>query len=81
MRHIRVSKLSDNPNPQIKQGDLGAMVMMLGPSIGKSFIAFNDSERFRTSEVKSIQYVNDKTIRFKTLNSEYEIVLGESFNE
>ncbi len=82
MRYIQVYKLSDNPNPEVKQGYLGEMTMVLGPSIGYRFKAWKGmSSGLHTTTVKHIQYVDDKTVRFKTLNSEYEIVMGEAFNE
>lgn len=56
--------------------------IMLGPSVGKPFKMFfeNLTHEFYSSEIKHIQYVDDKTINFKTLNSEYKLTLGKEVN-
>lgn len=81
MRRVTIKKLSDNPNPYFAQGELGSFLMMLGPSVGQSFVAHKGMDSgITTTTVKSVGYVDEKTVRFKTRNSEYEIIMGDEIH-
>ena len=77
-RKITIEKLTDNPNPYFSKGMLGEYTMYVGPSVGERFKAYRGMDTgIRTTEVKNIQFVSENVLRIKTLNSEYEITVGE----
>ena len=83
MRKIELKLVTSNTSEEIRKkcgvtGPIQKGVMVLGPSIGKSFTFYrDDGANFHTSEVKHLEFVDNTNIKMKTKNSEYILTIGE----
>ena len=87
IRKIKLEKISSStPDAEREERGVGKKahtgVMVLGPSIGRSFTFYrDDAEYMHTSTVKTIEYVAADKLILHTLNSVYELTIGEELNQ